>query len=217
MGGDGMILLLPGNAKGLLNVIRSFPQAYGWLLTPRRTMTRTGLYGLLYAVDNECFTLGSDFDPDRYRRALRRIAEIHGTGTCLFATAPDVVGDAQATLERAREWLPEIRSLGFPAALVAQDGLENLEIPWSDFDALFVGGTTAWKLGPAAAYLVKEAKRRGKWTHIGRINSVHRAARLLELPDSVDGTAWAKHPAHYAGRWQCWLDAGMPSFVGAMF
>lgn len=108
---------------------------------------------------------------------------------CLFAAAPDVVGDAAATLADSAPWLPRIRALGFPAALVAQDGLENLPIPWDAFDALFIGGTTAWKLGSAARELVAEAKRRGKWVHMGRVNSARRF-RYAEATgcDSADGT-----------------------------
>ncbi len=41
---------------------------------------------------------------------------------------------------------------------------------WHRLDALFVGGSTYFKLGPTAAGLVREAKRRGLWTHMGRVN-----------------------------------------------
>lgn len=44
--------------------------------------------------------------------------------------------------------LPKIRALGVPAALVAQDGLEDMvdRVPWDEFDVLFIGGSTAFKL-----------------------------------------------------------------------
>ncbi|MET7951049.1 hypothetical protein [Micromonospora sp. NPDC005324] len=35
-----------------------------------------------------------------------------------------------------------------PAALVAQDGLKAPAVPWHAIDALFIGGSTAWKLRP---------------------------------------------------------------------
>jgi hypothetical protein len=108
---------------------------------------------------------------------------------CRFITAPDVVGDAAGTLERAAPMLPRIRALGFPVALVAQNGLESLPVPWHTFDALFIGGDTAWKLGPAAARLAGEAKRRGKWVHMGRVNSRRRIQHAAAMGcDSVDGT-----------------------------
>jgi len=81
-------------------------------------------------------------------------------------------------------------------------------------DALFVGGTTKWKLGPHAARLTLEARERGKWTHYGRVNSTYRASRLRAHPDSVDGTAWARHPERYILQWSRWVSAGKPSFVG---
>ena len=205
-----MILLLPGNAKALLTHITPTRERYGWLLSPRRTMTKTGLYGLCFGVDNECYTLGERFDGDRYRRALVKIAEIHGRQDCLFATAPDIVSDAVATWERSEPWLREIRRIGLPCALVAQDGIESLRIQWPAFDAIFIGGSTEWKLSDAAAWITREARRKGKWVHMGRVNSVYRAARIIEPPDSVDGTAWAKHPGEYARQWQHWLSNGKP-------
>ena len=75
-------------------------------------------------------------------------------GRCAFATAPDVPLDATATLTRAAPMLPRIRAAGYPAALVAQDGLEDLPVLWALFDALFIGGSTARKLSPAASRLV---------------------------------------------------------------
>jgi len=180
-------------------------------------MTRTSLFGLPYAVDNECFTLGDAFDGARFVRALQRIKEVHGLGQCLFVTSPDVVGNAMATLARFAEWQPIIKGLGFPVALAGQDGCETLDIPWNNLDALFIGGSTEWKLSQAVADLISEAKVRGKWTHMGRVNSTRRASRLREMPDSVDGTAWVKHPTEYARQWQKWVLAGMPSFVGVLF
>lgn len=73
------------------------------------------------------------------------------------------VGDAAATLTRSAPMLPRIRALGYPAALVAQDGLEHLAVPWDAFDVLFLGGTTDWKLGPAAADLPADAVWRSTW------------------------------------------------------
>jgi hypothetical protein len=74
-------------------------------------------------------------------------------------------------------------------AFVAQDGLESLTVPWDDFDVLFIGGTTEWKLGPQARALVADAKARGKWVHMGRVNSERRYRYAHAIGcDSVDGT-----------------------------
>ena len=87
---------------------------------------------------------------------------------CLFAAIPDVVGDAAATLDRFGQ-LAHLAH-GYPVALVAQNGLEDLPVPWSRFQVLFIGGDDAWKLGLAAADLIREAIDRGKRVHMGRVN-----------------------------------------------
>lgn len=97
--------------------------------------------------------------------------------------------------------LPRIRALGFPAALVAQDGLECLTAPWDAFDALFIGGTTEWKLSTHVAALVAEARARCKWVHVGRVNSGKRLAWAHSLrADSVDGTQLRFRPSIYLPR-----------------
>lgn len=173
--------------------------------------------GLLADLRGE---LMPDFcDPDTYRVA--------------FAAAPDVVGDAAATLRRAETggMLAWIRHAGYPAAFVAQNGLERLDVPWGDFDALFLGGSpeclpcgyvrptvdreqercpachrflTEWKLGAAARGLAAEAKDRGKWVHMGRVNSGKRFRYADAIGcDSADGTYLINGP-----------DTNLPKLLG---
>jgi hypothetical protein len=127
----------------------------------------------------------------------------------LFAAAPDVLGDARATLDRSIPVLPEIRKMGFKAALVAQDGLEFLmsEIPWDALDVIFTGGSTEWKLGAGARLIVGEAKRRGKWVHMGRVNSRKRLRYAASIGvDSVDGTYITYGSIRNVRRVLDWLD-----------
>jgi hypothetical protein len=204
-----VMVLLPGNVKVFKRAVRANPDRWGWLITPRRSMSRTlhTIPGAMWAADNECFTLGDDFDPARYLCFLWRNARI--ADKCLFATAPDVLGDARATLARAGAWLRAIRDLGMPAALVAQDGLESLPVPWGCLDALFIGGTTEWKLGPEARWLIDQAKQHGKWVHVGRVNSRIRLEYCIKLGvDSVDGTEWAINP----GRGIRWASSVMSQY-----
>ena len=49
-----------------------------------------------WAADNGCYARGAAFNLDRYLAWLDRLRPWQET--CLFATAPDVVGDAAATL-----------------------------------------------------------------------------------------------------------------------
>ena len=154
----------------------------GYIDTPAQGNARPG--GVAWCADNGCFGRGYPGD----EAWLAWLSSMDPAG-CAFATAPDVVGDAAATLERSAPWLPRIRALGYPAALVAQDGLEELPVPWDDFDVLFIGGSTDWKLGPHARALTAEAKRRGKWVHMGRVNSRRRYEYARRIGcDSVDGT-----------------------------
>ena len=125
----------------------------------------------------------------------------------LFATAPDVVGDAAATMERSRPMFAKIRALGFPVALVLQDGQQDVEIPWDEIDAVFVGGTTEFKLGRVAARLVAEAKARGKWVHVGRVNSLKRLRYAKQIgADSADGTYLVFGPEKNLPKLLSWLD-----------
>lgn len=153
------------------------------MVTPR--MGQQPPAGQPWAADNGRFSAPQDYTDAGYLAWLERMP----VESCLFATAPDVVGDAAATLALSSPLLGPIRQLGYPVALVGQDGLEHLTVPWDDFDVLFIGGTTDWKLSPAAAGLVEEAKRRGKWVHMGRVNSRRRLAYADAIGcDSADGT-----------------------------
>lgn len=156
----------------------------GFIDTPGQGNTRPD--GVTWCADNGCFS-DKYVGDDRWFAWLTRNAS--ASSTCLFAVAPDVVGDAAATIARSLPWLPKIRALGYPAAFVAQDGLENESVPWDQFDVLFIGGSTEWKLGAAARRFVTEAKRCGKWVHMGRVNSLRRYRYAQAIGcDSVDGT-----------------------------
>jgi hypothetical protein len=158
----------------------------------------------VWAADNGAFNAKTYVGDERWFAWLERMAP--WSGNCLFATAPDVVGDAQATLDRSLPWLPQIRALGYKAALVAQDGLEHLDVPWDAFDVLFIGGTDTFKLGPAAQGLMIEAKARGKNVHVGRVNSHKRLAYAAHFgADTADGTFLAKSPDVNLPRMQWWF------------
>jgi hypothetical protein len=194
---------------------RALPAGAGVMLTPRRNNRVPS--GRPWAADTGIYAAPQLHDDDRYLSWLA--ARVPDVDRCLFATAPDVVGDAAATLERSVLMLSSIRALGYPVALVAQDGLELLSLPWDEFDCLFIGGTTAWKLGEAAHGLISEAKERGKWTHLGRVNSLRRF-RLAYLAgcDSADGTHIAYRPDRYGpavGRWIAAIERQPKLFAGA--
>jgi hypothetical protein len=141
--------------------------------------------GVAWAADNGAFT--DRWKADEWWAWLTADRQIEAIDRCLFATAPDVVADAEATWERARSWLPKIRDLGYPVAYVAQDGLT--ELPWGEFDVLFIGGSTEFKIGPEGRRWILDAVARGVPVHMGRVNSERRYQYAHALGCStVDGT-----------------------------
>lgn len=160
----------------------------GYLRTPKGG--RTPQPGWVWAADNGCFNAATYKGDDAW---FAWLSAQDPTG-CLFATAPDVVGDHAATLTRSLPWLLRIRDLGYPAAFVLQDGATVDSIPWDAFDVAFIGGTDAFKLG-GADHLIAEAQRRGKPVHVGRVNSGQRYQRFALMGvDSCDGTFLAFGP-----------------------
>jgi hypothetical protein len=195
------LLLVSKSVRALLPY---WHEPLGQLFTPRML---TGLditedCRIQWAADNDCF---AGFDEGRYLDMLDALTYRPG---CLFITCPDVVADARATLRLFEQWQPSLRCVwasvneadvdqGQPAhqpiALVAQDGQERLPVPWDQFEALFVGGSTQWKLGPHAAALIREANHRGKWVHVGRVNTLRRIRWFKALGvDSIDGSGFAR-------------------------
>lgn len=138
---------------------------------------------MLWAADNDAYAA---WDEMRYRRML---AAIRATARqrLIFVTIPDVVADWHSTRDWWDYWLHETDYL--PRAYVIQDGQRSDMMPWHEMTALFVGGTTTYKLSVEAAELVREAKRRGLWVHMGRVNTRRRIRYAKAIGcDSIDGT-----------------------------
>lgn len=156
--------------------------AAGQLLTP---LTRFRLQypdNRPWAIDNGAF---SRFDGDAFMALLNR--EKHHAQNALFVAAPDVVGSARRTLECFPYWRDIIKGFGFKVALVCQDGQQDLPIP-DDIDAVFIGGSTEFKVGHHATHIIKAARILGRHVHIGRINDPQRWSYFDELADTCDGT-----------------------------
>lgn len=140
-----------------------------------------------WAIDNGAF---SDFDAKAFLGRLRRCDEQREK--CIFVTAPDVVGSARRTLEVFEGW--KERMAGWPIALAMQDGQEDLSIPWEEIKAIFVGGSTNWKVSEHAAHCIKAAQALGKWVHVGRVNEPKRFEHFEKLGvDSIDGSGIAQY------------------------
>lgn len=125
---------------------------------------------------------------------------------CVFAALPDVVGDWDRSLERSAPWFSRVRELGYPTAMVLQDGYREGTFPWDEVDALFVGGSTEFKLGPAAAEAVAEAKMRGKHVHMGRVNTRKRLRYAASIGcDTADGTLLIYGPDFHLEKMLRWV------------
>lgn len=201
-----------------------------------------------FAADNGCY--GGKFPGEpQWFGWLDRVV----TGRehrCLFTVAPDDFDPAHKdtmgvrSLHRSRPFLAQIRALGVPVALVAQNGLtvEDLDSVWNEFDVLFLGGcrrclhcgwwpsyddlrgstcpdcgrhTVEWKLEPDAARLAFAARERGLEVHMGRVNSARRWRYAEAIGcSSADGTFLAFGPDKNLPRLNSWPDDNLFSTPG---
>lgn len=171
---------LGGIASGIIAVEQ--------LLTPLTRFSRKDP-GKMFAIDNGAF---SRFDRASFLSLLER--EWEDRDKCRFVALPDVVGSAVRTVELFEHWLPRLQ--GWRVALVCQDGQESLPLPWTYFHAIFIGGTTEWKMGPGARAVIKAAKARHDdvWVHVGRVNTPGRLQYCIDLgADSCDGSGLARY------------------------
>jgi len=180
-----MIALLD-NGQCLDQCEREIGVGVGQLLTP---LTRYRLRdpSRPCAIDNGFF---ANPDPDAFFSLLRR--EEHRREIFLFVSVPDIVASAARTLELFAHFKPKMT--GWKLALVCQDGQEMLPLPWDEIDAVFIGGSTAWKCSPHVEQIIRTAKILGKHVHVGRVNDPARWRHFEALgADSCDGTGIARY------------------------
>lgn len=205
MPGAGITYLSGASSQLLLDAAPRY-RNLGLLAQPGNRIDLLGDQVAAWAVDNGCFAKGASFDEAGYVAYLQRMSR---AGTLLWATAPDVVGDYAATTRRSLPWLATIRQLGVPAAYVAQDGMETdlHNVDWTRMDALFIGGSTEWKLGAGAARCAEAALDHGLHVHMGRVNSLRRLRYAQSIGcDTADGTYVAFGPSKNAPKVLEWLD-----------
>lgn len=196
-----MRLLVSGSTASLRRAL-VYRDYLGILTTPKAGNSIDAILetGLPWAIDNGAY---SGFNATAFTKLLLKA---EGQTRLLWVACPDVVGDAAATLVQFERWQPAIRRLHMPVALVGQDGLEDLDVPWDEFECLFLGGSTEWKLSSEAWDLCREAKRRGKLVHMGRVNSLRRM-RIAQVfgCDSIDGTSVSRYGDTYIRMYCKWI------------
>ena len=164
-------------------------RGFGLMVQPGNSMhLRIARYPW-WAADNGAF--GGKWTEARHMDWLAALPR----DRCLFAVSPDVYPDARESLRRGLEFAPVLRDMGFPVAVVAQDGAEQLTWPWEEMDCLFIGGErkspgrSEWKESAEAEQLVRRARARGLWVHMGRVNTPRRLQRAWRMGVlSCDGT-----------------------------
>lgn len=167
---------LPDSAQSLLA---------GQLLTPLTMYTR---WSETYAIDNGAF---SGFRYEQFQSLLHR--ERDAREQCLFVVVPDVPGSARRTLEVWQHRFTLVPG-GWRLAYACQDGSENSQVPWDECAAVFIGGTTDWKLSAHVIAIIKAAKILRKHIHIGRVNTRERWSYFEKLgADTCDGSGLAQY------------------------
>lgn len=160
--------------------IAEYTARYGYEFWQLRTpLTKYALAGVPYGLDNGCF---SSFDRKTWLRLVKEAIDAPPVFCCL----PDIVGDARRTREMFDWFYEDCRPL--PKALVLQDGIANVDIPWRNIAAVFVGGSDAFKISQEAQAACKAAKVMGKWVHVGRVNTAKRVRDWIGVADSIDGS-----------------------------
>lgn len=186
-----MILLVSGATKTVEKL--SWHPNLGRFIQPRsgNSIMELASSGLPWAADNDCF---QGLDPDEYIGMINRIA-LHADENLKFVTVPDVVANCEGTLALFNAWYPALAKRALPAAFVAQDGLTIDRAPWDRMAALFIGGSTRWKLSGQAIALIRYAQKLGIWVHVGRVNTRQRLTTCAALGvNSSDGTQFSRWP-----------------------
>ena len=201
---SGNPILLVGGATRTVARLAGHPHL-GRLTQPRshNRIDDLATCGLIWGADNDAL---AGLDVDAYLTMIDTIMQ-HDQTTLRFVTAPDAAtmtpaGPAvswEGTLWLWRSWRTALLRRNLPLAIVLQDGATVDTIPWDEVRAVFLGGSTAWKESATAIALLSEAKRRGKWRHIGRINTQRRERLLWPHCESFDG-----------GQYSTWPDTHIP-------
>jgi len=158
-------------------------RAAGWrLLVSARGVLRHE--GFPYALDNgawAAFQRGEPFDVPAFEKAVALL----GKGAD-WIVVPDKVGDRDASIAMAREWLPRLRGIG-PLLFAVQDGMTEADIP--EGCGVFLGGSTEWKLATMRSW-GEVCARRGLYYHVARVNTQRRIAQAKEAgAHSIDGSS----------------------------
>jgi hypothetical protein len=210
--------LMVSGATTTMERLLKYPAArpyLGAMVTPEtgNCLERICGWNVDYVVDNSAYN-AERFSTRKYLSLLGKVAATPSRP--VFVTVPDQAPRREqkghshlhgCTSYLFERWFRVLEFEGFdklPLAFVAQNGLDDVEdVPWSLIEALFIGGDDEFKLGDFVMMdLIPEAKRRGKWTHLGRVNGRRRIRHaVMAGVDSVDGTSMSRFGDTYLHRY----------------
>lgn len=185
-----MIVLITSGLKIHKDNVNNNLDRYGNLVTPRCKAGITRNKGVI-GVDNDRFN--KFYSNESFLKLLIYLSTFKEKERIKFIAAPDVPFNSQETLKDYFNWYPLIKNiLNLPVALVTQDGMTFDNLEWDKIDAIFVGGSTEWKLGIESQKIIKKAQELKKWVHVGRVNTPDRfnLCRFLQV-NSIDGTSFS--------------------------
>jgi hypothetical protein len=191
---DGLPLGCLLNPFGGMGIADAVASGLPWALD-------NGVYGASRTIQDAWRREAALFPYERFWTRYDQVRKLpkRDRANLRFVVLPDLPGKGVWTGLSFIAYAMHLRDRGdgLPLALVGQDKMESQ--PWVPFAfdlaaAFFVGGTTEWKLSQAAADMAREAKRRGLWVHMGRVNSIRRLEWAWSIGcDSVDGTGLTRY------------------------
>jgi len=157
--------------------------------------------GIPFGVDNGAY---SEFNEAKY---LKLVAKCVNHENCLWINLPDVPYSARATTALFHEYC-YISGLKITnRCYTVQDGITPDLIPWNYISAIFIGGSTEFKMGKTARVVARAARKRHKWVHVGRVNTPHRIDSWYNDADSFDGSGIAKYTVMRKAAFNCLKNA----------
>lgn len=171
--------------------LRAAGYPLGWIMSPAG-WRRPDRRAVPYAIDNGRFRplgklpAGALTLPAFWRLCEKAAAQ---PSPPLFAVLPDQPYAADATRALADRYAAQLSAAWpFRWALAVQDGMTPADLDRWPIGAVFVAGSTAWKWRTVAAW-AREAKARGLYVHVARVNTIHRIRHCIDVDaDSADGT-----------------------------
>ena len=168
-----------------------YPGSVGVMLSPSYFRKVPIDRWMPFVLDNGAFIAWRDKQPWDAAAWREMIQFVRMTGlTPRWATVPDVVADAAATIERWHQHADEVLRLGWPAAFCVQDGMRPADVP-QQASIVFVGGTDRWKFPNLPAWTDSFPR-----VHCARVNAPEMIEACERLGcESIDGTGWFREPS----------------------